>query len=269
MSHQVPLYDSSYGNFASDLLRQVRREAYGEEFGQTSWLTAEEYRRFFDYLELSAKDHVLDAGCGSGAPAMFLAREMGCRVTGVDVNAAGIHAARELARQDGPGQQVQFLEADLGQPLPVPPGSFDAIVCMDVICHLRARDRLFAEWRRLLRPGGRLLFTDPVVVTGLVSRDEFATRSSIGHFEFGPKGLNERLLRKAGFELLLTKDVTSNEVEVSKRWHDARQRRSAELVALEGEETFQGFQRFLDVVNRLTAEGRLSRFAYLARNPGA
>ena len=77
-------------------------------------------------------------------------------------------------------------------------------------CNLADRRRLFDEWRRVLRPAGRALYTDPVVVTGLVSREEVATRSSTGNFEFGPPGINERLLAEAGFQLVKTEDVTGN-----------------------------------------------------------
>jgi hypothetical protein len=107
-----------------------------------------------------------------------------------------------------------------------------------------------------------------VVVTGPVSNEELATRSSTGYFEFCPPGVNERLICQAGLELVRAEDVTENEVEVSRRWHDARQRRAAELTRLEGEETFAGLQRFLATVHRLTSERRLSRFAYLGRKPG-
>src|SRR5262249_61134979 len=146
--------------------------------------------------------------------------------------------------------------------------TFDAIVCMDAMCHLPERDRLFGEWRRVLRPGGCMLYTDPVVLTGLVSNEELGTRSSTGYFDFCPPGVNEQLIRQAGFELVRTEDVTENEVEVSRRWHDARQQRAAELIRLEGEETFAGLQRFLATVHRLTSERRLSRFAYLGRKQG-
>ena len=113
-----------------------------------------------------------------------------------------------------------------------------------------------------------MLDTDPVVVTGLVSNEELATRSSTGYFEFGPPGVNERLIDQAGFELVRAEEVTENEVEVSRRWHAARQQRAAELIGLEGDETFAGLQRFLAAVHRLTGERRLSRFAYLGRKPG-
>jgi SAM-dependent methyltransferase len=268
MSSSVELYGTAYGNFATQALEEVRRETYGEDLGQSSWVTIEEYRRFFDLLELAAADHVLDVGCGSGGPALFLARQRGCQVTGVDVSEAGIRAGLTLARQAGLEDKVCFRRADVREPLPFPDRAFGAIVCLDAMCHLPDRRRLFGEWRRVLRPGGRMLYTDPVVVTGLVSNEELATRSSTGYFEFCPSGVNERLIRQAGFELVRTEDVTDNEVEVSRRWHDARQRRAAELSRLEGEETFAGLQRFLATVHRLTSERRLSRFAYLGRKQG-
>jgi SAM-dependent methyltransferase len=268
MSETVDLYGTAYGNFATHLLEQVRRETYGEDFGQSSWVTGEEYRRFFRLLNLSATDHVLDVGSGSGGPALFLAREIGCQVTGVDVNEAGIRAGTVLVREAGMLDKVHFRQADVHEPLPFPDHAFDAIVCMDVMCHLPDRRRLFDEWCRVLRPGGRALYTDPVVVTGLVSKEEFATRSSTGHFEFCPPGVNERLLEEAGFDLQIVEDVTDNEVEVSRRWHAAREQRAAELIRLEGEETFAGLQRFLATVHRLTRDRRMSRFLYLGRKSG-
>jgi SAM-dependent methyltransferase len=264
MSSSVDLYGTAYGNFASRAIEEVRRETYGEDFGQSSWVTGDEYRRFFKLMDLRAGQHVLDVGCGSGGPALFLARETGCRVTGVDISEAGIRAAEVQARASGMDKAVAFRQTDVCDPLPFRDGEFDALVCMDVLCHLRNRGQVFREWHRVLRSGGRVLVTDPVVITGLVTREELATRSSTGHFEFCPPGLNERLLAEAGFELQPTEDASANEAAVSKRWHDARERRTAELIRLEGEETFAGLQRFLAAVNRLTTEGRLSRHVYLA-----
>src|SRR5262249_27653414 len=267
MSSTVDLYGTAYGNFSSQALQQVRRETYGEDFGQSSWVTADEYRRFFQLLNLVPTDHVLDVGCGSGGPAMFLAREIGCTVTGVDFNETGIRAGMTLARQGGFEDRLDFRHADIREGLPFPDEAFDAIVSMDVMCHVGDRRLVFKEWLRVLRPGGRMLYTDPVVVTGVVTKEEFATRSSTGDFAFGPPGANETLIREAGFELTQVEDVTDNETEVSRRWHDARQRQAAELMRLEGDETFNGLQRFLATVHCLTNERRLSRFAYVGRKP--
>ena len=53
MSQSVDLYGTAYGNFATQALEQVRRDTYGEDFGQSSWVTGDEYRRFFRLLELA------------------------------------------------------------------------------------------------------------------------------------------------------------------------------------------------------------------------
>jgi SAM-dependent methyltransferase len=265
MTSSVDLYGTAYSNFAASAIEEVRRETYGEDFGQSSWVTGDEYRRFMRMLELRSGQHVLDVGCGSGGPALFLARETGCRVTGVDINEAGIRAAELSARKSGVQESVSFRLADVCEPLNIGDRTFDALVCLDVLCHLRDRRRVFQDWHRLLKTGGRLVVTDPVIVTGLVTNDELAQRSSTGHFEFCPPGVNERLLADAGFDLAPTEDATQQEAAVSLRWHDARQKRAAPLTQLEGAETFAGLQRFLATVHRLTNERRLSRHLYFAR----
>jgi SAM-dependent methyltransferase len=120
------------------------------------------------------------------------------------------------------------------------------------------------DWYRVLRPGGRALFTDAMVVTGIVSHEELAIRSSIGFYLFVPPGENERLLGEAGFTILHIQDVTDNAVQVSRRWRDARVRHREALVAREGQANYDGLQRFLDCVHTLSVERRLSRYAYLA-----
>src|SRR6185503_3796329 len=120
------------------------------------------------------------------------------------------------------------------------------------------------DWHRVLRPGGRALFTDAMVITGIVSNEELATRSSIGFYLFLPPGENERLLEAAGFSVLGIEDVTENAANVARRWHDARARQQEALVAREGRENFDGLQRFLSCVHTLSVERRVCRYAYLA-----
>src|SRR5207244_7959428 len=96
----------------------------------------------------------------------------------------------------------------------------------------------------VLRPGHRALFTDPVVITGPVTNDELALRSSIGVFLFVPPGINERLIEEAGLRLVRQEDFTPSAALVAGRWHNARQRQKDDLVVVEGEEQFEGLQRF-------------------------
>ena len=63
---KVDLYSSSYANYASEAYRQVRIETYGEDFGQTSWVTTEESEEIPKLLNLKPGSFVLEIGCGSG-----------------------------------------------------------------------------------------------------------------------------------------------------------------------------------------------------------
>ncbi len=265
--NSVNLYDNVYADFAGDAERAVRQATYGEDLGQSSWMTAQEWLGFADQLRVSDGTEVLEVGSGSGGPAVYLADKRGCRVTGVDVNEHGVQNGRALADALGLSERVRFEAVDASQPLPFVGECFDAIVSNDAMCHIAHRAAVLRDWHRILRPGGRALFTDAMVVTGPVSHEEIATRSSIGFYIFVPPGTNEALLRDAGFVVRAVEDVTAAAAAVASRWHDARARHRGALVAREGEANFQGLQRFLQCVHALSVERRLSRYAYLAEKP--
>jgi SAM-dependent methyltransferase len=264
----VNLYDHAYGDFSSRAEAAVRQETYGEDLGQSSWLTAREWLEFADQLGVGTGSELLEVGSGSGGPAVYLAQARGCRITGVDINEHGVRNGAALAQARGVADRVQFQAVDASRPLPFPEGRFDAVVSNDAMCHIRERLAVLHDWHRVLRPGGRALFTDALVVTGIVSLEELAIRGSIGFYLFVPPGENERLLEAAGFALLGVQDVTGNAVEVAQRRHDARERHREALVEREGQANFDGLQRFLLCVHTLSVERRLSRYAYLAEKPG-
>ena len=66
MAEKVDLYNTAYQNYATELYRQVRLETYGEDFGQTSWVTTEESHEIPILLKLTPASSVLEIGCGSG-----------------------------------------------------------------------------------------------------------------------------------------------------------------------------------------------------------
>ncbi|MEE8199653.1 MAG: hypothetical protein V3R29_00660, partial [Candidatus Acidoferrales bacterium] len=105
------------------------------------------------------------------------------------------------------------------------------------------------------------------VITGPLSNQEITIRSSIGYFLFVPPGTDENLIASAGLELVRKEDRSENMARCARRWHEARSKRAQELRRIEGDETFEGQQRFFQVAARVAEERRLSRFAYLARKP--
>ena len=259
-------YDASYGRFSVEPYASIRREAFGEDIGQNSWLTAEELWRFGRWLGLDSSTRLLEVGSGSGGPALSLAASTGCRVTGVDIHEAGVAEANAAARERGLTERARFVCADARERLPFDDESFDALICIDAIDHIYERAEVLREWRRLIVSGGQVLFTNPITVTGLLRREEMIVRSGgMGAFVFTPPGVDERLVHEAGFVDIRIEDVSEAPARVASAWHAARERRSGELGRLEGADQNSATQRFLSTVTILARERRLSRYAYIAR----
>ena len=264
MAAKVDLYNNSYGSYELDAHRRVRVETYGQDLGQTSWVTNEESNEIPKLLGLGPDSAVLEIGCGSGRYAIHVAQETGCRITGIDINPHGIRNGNRLA-QEAALDSVRFQEGDVSKGLDFEDSTFHAVFANDVTCHIRGRANVFAELYRVLKPGGRFLFSDASIIGGIVTDQEIADRSSIGYYEFSPPGENERILKEAGLAVLSVKDTSNSAAELSKRRRDARARYRDELVAAEGAETFEGLQRFLACVHQLCSEKRLLRLLYLAQ----
>ena len=116
MGEHVPLYSSAYAGFKAR--EEVRRSTYGDDLGQSGWLTAEELERFAEWLRLAAGSRLLDVGCGSGGPALRLAETVGANVVGVDVLEEGIATATQLAQERGLDDRASFLRVDASGRLP-------------------------------------------------------------------------------------------------------------------------------------------------------
>jgi 2-polyprenyl-3-methyl-5-hydroxy-6-metoxy-1,4-benzoquinol methylase len=257
-------YDANYGNFFTELYSEIRREAFGDDIGQNSWLTAEEQDLFLGWLDLSAGKTLLDVACGSGGPALRIATRTGCSLVGIDLHEQAISTAKSLASQRNLKERAEFYVVNASEPLPFPEAGFDAITCIDAINHLPNRPLVISTWVRLLKPGGRLLFTNPVTVTGPLTNEEIAVRSSAGFFLFVPKDYDKDVIAQSGLRLLESRDVTANMAAVAQKRRAARESRSTAVRQVEGDRKYEAQQNFLAMTSRLAGEGRLSRFAYLS-----
>jgi cyclopropane fatty-acyl-phospholipid synthase-like methyltransferase len=258
-------YDANYGNFETELYSEIRREAFGEDLGQNSWLTADEQKRFLSWLDLSPGKVLLDVACGAGGPALRIAAATNCSVVGIDVHGQAVTTANSLAAQRGLAERAEFRSIDATRPLPFSDASFDAITCIDAINHFSDRPRVIAEWARLLKVGGRLLFTDPITVTGPLTNSEVVVRSSAGVYLFVPHGYDERIIAQCKLQLLVCEDTTANMAKVAEARRAARASRSAALREIESDQAYDGQQEFLEVAARVAREGRLSRFVYVSK----
>jgi cyclopropane fatty-acyl-phospholipid synthase-like methyltransferase len=258
-------YSANYGNFETELYTQIRQEAFGEDIGQNSWLTSDEQDKFLKWLDLCPGKTLLDVACGAGGPALRIAASTGCSVVGIDVHEDAVTTASSLAAQRGLAERAEFRSVDATKPLPFPDASFDAITCIDAINHFSDRPRVIADWARLLKVGGLLLFTDPITVTGPLTNAEVAVRSSLGFYLFVPHGYDEGVIAQCGLQLVVCENVTANMAKVADARHSARASRDAALREIEGDQSYESQQEFLAVAARVANEGRLSRFVYVAK----
>jgi ubiquinone/menaquinone biosynthesis C-methylase UbiE len=153
---------------------------------------------------------VLDVGTGSGAMGRYLSRALGCTVDGVTVNADEAALAREAYRR----LEVADLEACLPSSL-FGSERYDAIICADVLEHVRNAGAVLTDLRRLLAPGGRVLLSLPNAsyagVLAQLCAGRFArTREGLldaTHVQFFDRRGVEQLVLGAGLRIAASDDV--------------------------------------------------------------
>jgi cyclopropane fatty-acyl-phospholipid synthase-like methyltransferase len=102
---------------------------------------------------------VLDAGCGIGGSAFWLARERGARVVGLTLARSQVERATQLAARTVGAERVCFILADYTS-APLASGTFDVVWALESLCHAPHKDVFYREAARLLRPGGTLVVAE-------------------------------------------------------------------------------------------------------------
>ena len=121
----------------------------GDEF-HLGWVPAT--ARLAMNLGLASGMHVLDVGGGIGGPARYFAETHKCRVTGIDLTEEFVQVAAELTRRCGLSNLVSFRHAS-ALDLPFEDGTFDAATLIHVGMNIGDKQKLFANVRRVLKPG--------------------------------------------------------------------------------------------------------------------
>ena len=150
--------------------------------------------RFLILGQLAGKQ-VLDVGCGDGANSVLLAK-MGATVTGIDISPASIEFARRRAEANGIFDRARFLCSPL-ESADLPAKHFDVIWGDAVLHHLIAElDLVMAQLCHYAKPGGTLLFAEPVSFSRVLRRLRLAVPI---HTDATP---DERPLEPAEIEII-------------------------------------------------------------------
>lgn len=110
---------------------------------------------------LGPDSRALDIGAGYGGAARYLARTYGCRVTALNLSEKENQRNRVVNREQGLEQLIDVVDGSF-ESIPAADASFDLVWSQDAILHSGHRDQVIGEVARVLRPGGELVFTDPM-----------------------------------------------------------------------------------------------------------
>ncbi len=108
---------------------------------------------------ITPSDRVIDAGCGYGGTALWLARHIGCEVVGLNIVPYQVAKARSYARRRGLSGRVRFLEADYTH-TGLEDTSFTVALGLESIVHAADKAAFASEMFRLLHPGGRIVISE-------------------------------------------------------------------------------------------------------------
>jgi arsenite methyltransferase len=117
-------------------------------------------RRLGDLVGVDATSRVLDLASGRGASALYLAREFGCEVIGIDYSDENVTEANSSADDGGLADRVRFFQGDAERLTAWPESSFDAVICECAYCTFPDKAAAAREVARVLRPGGRFGLAD-------------------------------------------------------------------------------------------------------------
>jgi len=179
---------------------------------------------------LDAEHRVIDVGAGYGGAARYLARKYGCHVAALNLSEVENERDRKMNVEQGLDHLIDVADASFDD-IPYEDATFDAVWSQDAFLHSDDREKVIAEVARVLKPGGRFVFTDPM-------QDDDADTSQLQpiydriHLDsLGSPGFYKEVGRQHGLQLInfenhthqLTRHYSRVRDELMRREHEVRQ----------------------------------------------
>ncbi len=110
-------------------------------------------------IEITKDDYVLDAGCGVGGNAVWLAKTYSCKVVGITITSRQVKLAQKRAKKEGVDHLCEFHVMDYMK-TSFADETFTAVIGLESICYANPKDEFIKEIFRLLKSGGRFCMAD-------------------------------------------------------------------------------------------------------------
>lgn len=151
---------------------------------------------------------IIDIGAGYGGSGRYLAKTFGCKVVCLNLSEAQNERDRQMNKEQGLDHLIEVVDASF-ENVPYEDNSFDIAWSQDSILHSGDRRRVFEEVKRVVKPGGQFIFTDPMqsdnnpepeVLEPILARIHLDTLGSFATYR--------QLAREVGFEELNVVDLS-------------------------------------------------------------
>ncbi len=156
-------FDRSHGGrMHSAAVERIYQAAFGDDYPAeaqpNAFYSRTTLQRLASVLGVGPGQLVVDLGCGHGGPSVWVARQTGANLIGIDLSPIGIDLARRRAAEVGLSEQARFEVGDVTA-TGLPDASCAAAMSLDVLPFLPDKAAALREVARILCPGGRFAFT--------------------------------------------------------------------------------------------------------------
>jgi len=198
--------------------------------------------RLMTQASFISSDHLLDVCSGVGGPARYISWKSGCRVTGLDLTASRVAGAIELTEAARMSERVDFVQGNALE-MPFDDYSFTCVIGQEAFAHIPNKQQLISECARVLKPHGRMVFSD-IMSHQTLSKDNadrlfegmrFSEIATLQEYKNWPAS--------AGFTKVQTTDLSSEWTRILVDRHAMYRSLETQTVSRLGREHFDRYDR--------------------------
>ena len=201
---------------------------------------------------------LVDFCAGLGGPSRYFAHRYGADVTGIELTPARVKGAEELTRRVGLEHRVRVIEGNVMQ-TPLAADSVDVVVSQEALLHVPDKPRTLKEAYRILKPGGRIVFTDWVAHRPLSDADRQLMWQGMAVADLYDLPTYAGLVREAGFVVNAAEDLTAEWSEVLLHrlamYRKLRQETQAAGTPAGHDAFYESYVRLVDLVSEAVLGG--------------
>lgn len=197
-------------------------------------------------VKLTPDTRVLDMGAGFGGAARYLAKTYGSPVVCLNLSEVENERNRALTAEQGLSDLVEVVDGSF-EDMPFEDNSFDVIWSQDAFLHSGDRARVLEEAARVLRPGGQIIFTDPMAADGAPIEAVRPVLSRIRLDSMASPGFYRRELARLGFTSVEFREETAQLAQHYQRVFEETEARADDLQGKVSDDYVTGMKAGLKV----------------------